>query len=250
LINGERFDKIILSGGGMFRYGCFNSKKSFIYSLAEDLGHSTTAVSPVLSPIGIKGNPLIKFAGIAFEAGLGSIKDSLLITHKGVSGPAALDYSAEFNDGDNVILSFLPNITEENFCKDFNKLRNGKNPLKDYLSKLLPKRLSAFHIEEMGFEGGVMIADISKKQLKDLVKNLYSYNLGPGHKFSYEQCWTTAGGVQLSEINMGSLESKIVPGLYFAGEIIDINGLCGGYNISFAVICAKILSEGIIKKMT
>jgi len=91
-----------------------------------------------------------------------------------------------------------------------------------------------------------MIADINKEKLKILRQNLFHFNLSNVKKLDYPFCWTTRGGVDLKEINMATLESKLNKNCYFAGEILDVNGLCGGYNISFAAISAKIVAEAIL----
>jgi predicted flavoprotein YhiN len=112
----------------------------------------------------------------------------------------------------------------------------------------MPKKVVDWHIKKAKLSEGINISDISKDTLKLLRKNLFRFPIQNANTLDYPACWTTKGGVDLSEVNISTLESKITPHLFFAGEILDVNGLCGGYNISFAAISAKIVSESILKK--
>lgn len=248
----EFFDFVVLSGGAMFRL--FDRKpKDQIYKLPLSIGHTITETSPCLSPLKIPENPLKSLSGISFMAklfdsnGKNFCINNVLITHVGVSGPVCLDFSAMKKDK-NIFLSFLPDISEEDFSKAFLALRQGKHTLRKFLLQWLPKRLVDWHIDRLGFEVTVNISDVSKEKEKNLKQNLFHFELKDVESFDYNYCWTTNGGVALNEVNMGTLESKKNPGIYFAGEILDVSGLCGGYNISFAAISAKIVSEALLKK--
>jgi predicted flavoprotein YhiN len=87
-----------------------------------------------------------------------------------------------------------------------------------------------------------------KSSLKSLVDSLFHYALPPARKNSYPEGWTTKGGVSLAKVKTKNLESKTHAGLYFAGEVLDFNGLCGGYNISFAMVSAQIVADDILGK--
>jgi predicted Rossmann fold flavoprotein len=253
----ENFDIAVICSGGMFRLGEVSDEKE-IYKIVKGLGHSVTSVSPVLCPLKIEKNPLSKFSGVSLEVGLKSgnsdrkaERDSdfvgnILITHSGISGPLALDFSSVF-DSRKFEINFLPDVKENEFVKKFKEARNGKTRARGFLKELLPIRIVDFHLEKIGIKKEANVADVSAGNEKALVKNLFHFELN-GEKFSgYENAWTTKGGVPLDEVNVSTLESRICPGLYFAGEVLDVNGLCGGYNISFAMVSAKIVGEGILK---
>jgi len=250
-INGENFDYVILTTGGMYRmFDSGDAQK--IYQIPYQLGHHITEVSPSLCALIFKDQKLRNLSGIAFEGVLrdkqnnNSVQDDILLTHFGISGPAALDFSA-VRESENIELSFIAHTTEPEFIKHFNQARNGKQGLKKFLKQYLPERLAQFHISESKITQN-FIADIPKVKLQALCKSIFHYPLPKCQPNSYPASWTTKGGVKLEEIKTHSLESKIIPNLFFAGEILDINGLCGGYNISFAMISAQIVADAILKQ--
>jgi len=250
----DLFDIVIISGGGMFRIGR-PSENEGIYRLPHQLGHTITEVSPSLSSLVVKNNPLNKFSGIALRVELTDLSsgkkmcDDMLIAHHGFSGPLALDFSSILQ-GTKVGLNFLPDLKEEDFTVKFNALRQGKHSVRGLLRQHLPKRLADWHMVQADIKEEDAIADVSKDKLKQLRKTLYRLEIEGVTTLDYSACWTTRGGIDLSEVNVSTLESKLHKNLYFSGEILDINGLCGGYNISFAAISGKIVAEGIIKNFS
>jgi predicted Rossmann fold flavoprotein len=211
-------------------------------------------VNPSLSPIKIKNNPFKDLSGTSLVLQLISRENKIkmtqdaIFTHAGISGPVVLDFSAYLPSSGEFFINFIPQITEEDFFAGFSRLRQGKNLFRKYLREFLPKKVADWHLDSAGITLTTNIADISKDKVKMLRKNLFNYPVSGTETCDYSACWTTKGGVPLSEINVATMESKIHPNLFFAGEILDVNGLCGGYNISFAAISAKILSEKILQK--
>lgn len=244
------FDIVVLSGGGMLRIND-DIGKNEIYKLPIQLGHTITNLAPSLSSLTVGNNPLREFSGIAINTELSDKKNNkmsgdMLIAHHGLAGPLPLDFSSIL-EGSVAILNFIPEIKEEELTSEFNNLRQGKNSVRNYLGKFLPKRLSEWHLSLAGIEKNQFIADINKEKFKILKNNLLRFRLTDVNKLDYKFCWTTKGGVNINEINVATMESKIHKNLFFSGEILDINGLCGGYNISFAAISAKIVSEALCK---
>lgn len=244
----EMFDKVILTTGGMYRMGDMGEAVK-IYKLPISLNHTITNVTPSLCPLLFTDKELRRFSGISFVGRLTdtekrkSVTDDLLITHFGISGPAALDFTSFA--GDKVELSFITNLTEKEFTAQFNEARQGKHSIKKFLKPFLPQRLILFHLERAGITQD-FIADLPKIKLQELIKSLFHYPIPPRKKNIYPGSWTTKGGVQLNEIQTKNLESKKTSGLYFAGEVLDFNGLCGGYNISFAMISAQIVADDVL----
>jgi len=249
-VNGQIFDTVVLTTGGMYRMMDLGPKEH-IYTLPQSLGHTVTDVCPSLCPLLFRDKDLKQFSGISFVGTLTDIDtqksctDDLLLTHFGISGPVALDFSSFA--GQNVELSFIPDLSESEFINEFNTLRQGKNGIKKFLRQFLPQRLAIFHIEKAGIKQD-FIADLPKKQLQALTKSLFHYPIPPRQPNVYPGSWTTKGGIDLNEVKTKNLESKIIPDLHFAGEILDFNGLCGGYNISFAMISAQIVADDLLKK--
>jgi hypothetical protein len=248
--NEDVFDVVILCEGGMFRLKDLGDFEK-IYKLPLMLGHSVTNLKPSLCPIIIQKNPLAEFSGISFKGKLTDMKNKksvsgdILATHQGISGPAVLDFSS-MTEGCDVELSFISEINEETFAKEFQKMRNSKETVKNFLHKFLSNRVCDFLLKQSGLSPEIKIAATNKAVFKALLSNLFHFGLKNVELMDYQFAWTTKGGIPLKEINVSTLESRLHKNLYFAGEILDVNGLCGGYNISFAAISAKIVSESIL----
>lgn len=249
----EIFDFLIFTGGGMFRVKDLG-KSDFIYALPLQLDHEITPVSPSLSPLSIPEKPFENLAGISLPVRLTdplskkSVTNDLILTHWGISGPAVLDFSAIIS-GSEVLINFLPNLLEKDFVLDFQNLREGKNRVRLFLKKYFPIRFCDFLLEISEIKKDCFIANISKEKLKKLRKHIFHFLIKNVFKQPFTGSWTTKGGVSLNQINMANLESKLHPNLFFAGEILDIDGLCGGYNISFAAICSQIIKNSLDKKI-
>lgn len=247
----ETFDYVILTTGGMYRIGDLGSKEK-IYHLPLQLGHTLTPLAPSLCPLLFSDARLKKYAGIAFEGALTdertqkSVQNDLLITHFGLSGPAALDFSA-LRESDQISLQFVTSISEKTFIQSFNQKRDGKNAIRKFLKTYLPQRLVDFHLQNSDIAENFM-ADIPKAKLQKLTQSLFHYPLPKLQPNAYPSSWTTKGGIPLEEIQTHTLESKRQPNVFLAGEVLDIDGLCGGYNISFAAISARIVVDAVLKK--
>ncbi len=250
MIDGELFYAVILAQGGMYRMGDLKHQEE-IYKLPISLGHTITLVSPSLGSLMFTDTELAKLSGLAFYGKLTdieqkrSVTDDILITHIGLSGPAVLDFTAQ-KCSNNVELCFLPDTSEEDFRMEVNSERKGSMILRTFLKKFLPQRLVDEILRRSSISTDIQIANLQKKQLRALCTTLFHFRLPPLQENIYPSCWTTCGGVSLSEIRTATLESKVIPQLYFVGEILDVNGLCGGYNIGFASISARIVADAII----
>ena len=270
------FDYVVVSTGGMFQVK-EQCNKAKTYQIPEFLGHTIAKPSPSLSPFRLtKDNHFLANAsGVALPVTIFSgkflakkkkfekeISDDLLITHFGFSGPAVLDFSALWDGKEEIFINFLPKLSRELFQTIFTTERKGKTSLhrflhayfsKKFIEALLSSGVSSGKFSEKFQEllqgrEAIHLADISKKDEQAIISLIFSYPLKNPEKFPYQGCWTTKGGVDLKDIEMSTLESKLQKNLFFAGEIIDIDGLCGGYHISFAMICARVISEKILKE--
>lgn len=245
----EFFDVVVLCCGGMFRIKDVIDKEK-IYRLPLVLGHTITDLKPALCPIYLEFNPFLDLAGISVNAKISdlgakvSVTESLLFTHRGISGPAVLDFSAMYSKGP-VEINFLPNMAEKNFERDLNKTRKGKHAIRSFLRKLFPEKVADLFMYKAGIASDMYTADLPKENMKSLSKFIFHFELKDFKFFGYKHAWTTKGGVPLGEVNVATLESKMHKNLYFAGEILDVNGLCGGYNLSFACVSAKIVADAI-----
>jgi len=246
------FDKVILSGGGMYRMRDLGEPEK-IYALPLQLGHTITDVQPSLSPLIFTDKVLRELKGISFEGTLTdtqnkkSVTDDLIITHFGLSGPAVLDFLA-FRESESIELCFTAHLKEHELREKINAQRQGAHRLRALLREYFTKNLTDFFMQQAGLEVEAVIADLPKAKLHTLIQTIFHYPIPKVQSKNYPSSWTTKGGVRLEEINTANLESKLNAGLYFAGEIMDTNGLCGGYNISFAAISAQIVADSLLKK--
>ncbi|MBN1494676.1 aminoacetone oxidase family FAD-binding enzyme [Candidatus Peregrinibacteria bacterium] len=246
----EEFEFVIIATGGMLKLHDMGGRED-IYKLPIKLGHTITKTRPVLTPLVITNNPFKQIAGLSFKGvikNIGSKEEfngDILITHLGISGPAVLDFSSVF-EGSSCELGFISGLNENQFKDEFWKLREGKNYVRTFLHKFMPKSLYEWHLKKCGISTESTIADVNKEKFNNLLSNLYRLVLSGVQRMDYSNAWTTQGGVDLKEINVATMESKLNPHIFFAGEVVDMNGLCGGYNITFAAITAKIAAEAIL----
>ncbi len=245
------FDTVILSGGGMFRMKDLGDTEK-IYALPLQLGHSLTEVQPSLSPLIFTDKALRELKGVSFEGTLTdtqnkkSVTDDMIITHFGLSGPAVLDFSA-FRESESIELCFTAHLKENQLRDQINTQRQGVHRLRALLREHFTKTLTDFFLQQADLSIETIVADLPKAKLNRLIQTVFHYPIPKVQSKNYPSSWTTKGGVRLDEINTATLESKRVPGVYFAGEIMDTNGLCGGYNISFAAISAAIIADSLLK---
>lgn len=246
----ELFDILVIASGGMFRIG-EDSNKSAIYSLLTDLGHNIISPKPSLSPLLLQEHLLKDISGVAipmqfFTENIFPDANDGLITHFGFSGPVVLDFTAYWNGKDSVFINFLPHEEKSIFENTLQNPQFSKKQMLSFWASYLPKRLAEKFLFLANIPFTKRIAECSAKDWKKICELVFSYPLKNPSVLPYQGTWTTKGGVDLSEIKY-SLESKKQKNCFLAGEVIDINGLCGGYHISFCLQCAKIIAEGIMK---
>jgi predicted Rossmann fold flavoprotein len=218
--------------------------------LARSFGHAIVPPVPSLFTFNIPNFVLEDLSGNSVENVLLKIEGSkleqtgpLLITHWGFSGPAALKLSAwgarhlhELNYQTKLIVNWLPAYSRQQLIDLLLEMKQ-KNPshtlLRDHIfpfSRQLQKRL----LEMAGIDPQKRLADIANKHLVQLAERLQADTYIVSGKTTYKQEFVTCGGVSLDEVNFKTMESKLCPGLYFAGEILDIDGITGGFNFQNA----------------
>ena len=242
-------DKVILATGGE-SYPTTGSNGDG-YELAKKVGHTVTAIKPSLVALTAKTASqeiCKKLQGLSLKnVGIKIIKDNkeiyedfgeMLFTHFGVSGPTVLSASAHLvrTDLKNVkmIIDLKPALSEEKLeeriLRDFMEEKNKE--FKNSLDKLLPKKMIPVIVEIMNLNKKVN--EIKKEERKKLVKLLKNFEIEIESFRPVEEAIVTAGGINIKEINPKTMESKLVKGLYFAGEIIDVDAYTGGFNLQIA----------------
>ena len=242
-------EKVIIATGGK-SYPLTGSNGDG-YTLAESLGHKVIEAKPSLVPLTSKGESL-KYCQMMQGLSLKNINIKVLVdgkniyedfgemlfTHFGISGPVILSASAHlirknFKDA-KISIDLKPGLTEEKLderiLRDFSNEKNKE--FKNSLDKLLPKKMIPVILEMMKINKKVN--EITKEERKKLVKILKDFRIEISGFRPIEEAIVTAGGINTKEINPKTMESKLWKGLYFAGEVIDVDGYTGGFNLQIA----------------
>ena len=248
-------DKIILATGGK-SYPITGSTGDG-YKLAKDLGHTVTKIKPSLVPLTSNSEVCKKLQGlslrnVSIELQIQNkviYKDfgEMLFTHFGVSGPIVLSassYLVKAKDIEEILkenkvkleIDLKPALSEEKLdariLRDFEEQKNKQ--FKNSLDKLLPQKFIPVIIERTNIDGNKKVNEITKQERQKLVNELKHFKININGTRPIEEAIITSGGISVKEINPKTMESKLVNGLYFAGEIIDVDCLTGGYNLQVA----------------
>jgi predicted Rossmann fold flavoprotein len=229
---------------------CGGFPKSSMFDWLKDLGHTIEEPVPSLFTFNIPKHPIVELMGISIKEAQVKINGTklkeqgpVLITHWGLSGPAILRLSAwgarelqQRNWDFTVQINWLPIFNEETLREEILSQRkllasqktSNKNPFG------LPSRLWEFLCRQSGIDENIRWAELPAKEQNKLIKNLCAYELEVKGKTTYKEEFVTAGGILLGEIDANSMMSRIVPGLYFAGEILNVDGITGGFNFQNA----------------
>lgn len=197
--------------------------------IAKKFGHKIEPVRPALCAI--KTNAFnAELSGISVPAqikiGKNIINDDLLFTHFGIGGPVA--YRATLFGEQNIIINFAPNTDIFELLKS-TKTKNGKKSVQNIISEILPRNLARFLCDDAR-----NIADIRDNELKIIANKINHFEINDAHAIGLQSAEVTAGGISTGKISSKTMESQLCGGLYFAGEVIDITGDLGGYNLQWA----------------
>lgn len=224
-------DKLVVTTGGK-SYPSTGST-GYGYEIARHFKHTITdleaAESPLLTDFPHKALQGISLTDITLSYDKHMITHDLLFTHFGLSGPAALRMSSFVKGGEILSLDLLPTTSSQDL-RDFLEVHREK-AIKNSLKTLLPERLADFLAQ--GFPEKAK--QLTPSQTEELIQKIKKMPIPVTGKMSLAKSFVTKGGVSLKEINPKTLESKLVPGLHFAGEVLDINAHTGGFNITSAL---------------
>ena len=224
--------------------------KSSMFEWIRKLGHTIEEPVPSLFTFNLPGHSITKLMGVSVERTIVKIIGSklseegpLLITHWGFSGPVVLRLSAwgarelaTHNWQFTVLINWLGDHSEERVREKFQRFRFdlatqkiiNRNPFG------LPQRLWEFLLDETGVNAETRWADLPSKEQNRLVKNLCTYECAVKGKTTFKEEFVTAGGINLKETDPNTMMSKKVPNLFFAGEVMDVDGITGGFNFQHA----------------
>ncbi len=251
-------DKIILATGGK-SYPLTGSTGDG-YKIARDLGHTIIPIKPALVPLEVyEKEECKKIQGLSLRNIAIKIIDTdrkktiyedfgeMVFTHFGISGPTILSGSAhlaKYKDIDyllkkryiKITIDLKPALTEEHLddriLRDFKEFKNKQ--FKNSLDKLLPQKMITLIVELSGINPDKMVNEITKEERRHLVQLIKYFTITIKNFRPVEEAIITCGGIGTKEINPKTMESKLIKGLYFAGEIIDVDAYTGGFNLQIA----------------
>lgn len=241
-------DAVVLATGGLSFPRTGSDGTGF--ALAASLGHTIVPPVPALTPL-TAADPLCRECqGVTLEAELTlwtegrreiAVRGSFLFAHFGYTGPAALDLSRHWLRAESALkrgvrVNFLPGQTAESVLAEWVRVA-GEEPrlsVRRHLGARLPDRLVGALCAEAGVEVGAQIAQIAREARGRLIEHVVARALPVSGTLGYEKAEVTAGGVELSEVDPSTLESRKCAGLYLCGEMLDVEGRLGGFNFQWA----------------
>lgn len=233
------------------------------YRFAEELGHTVTDIKPSLVPIESDDEYCREMMGLSLKNVVLTLKDTvknkvvfsemgeMLFTHFGVSGPLVLSASSHIPQVESgryiFYIDLKPALDEkkldERILRDFKEIPN--RIFANSLSKLLPSKMIPTVVELSGIDGEKQVNSVTKQERQRLVSLLKAF---PVHIRSFRpiaEAIVTSGGVKVSEVSPKTMESKLVKGLYFAGEVLDVDGYTGGFNLQIAFSTGCLAGENM-----
>lgn len=224
-------DKLIIATGGM-SYSKLGAS-GLGYEIATAFGHDVVEPRPGLVPLlfdedwaksfgqlsGLSVNARVKTGKIAFTS-------DVLFTHKGLSGPAILQVSSYWQTGSNIVIDLVPTV---DLLEHLKAERPRKAEMVNVLSGMIPNRLAKAIIDS-----SKPMNEYSEKQLITIAEKIKNWRIMPVGTSGYDKAEVTVGGVDTKKVSSKNMESQIVKGLYFIGEVLDVTGQLGGYNLHWA----------------
>ncbi|MBP2133720.1 putative Rossmann fold flavoprotein [Methanomicrobium sp. W14] len=228
------------------------------YKIAEHFGHTVKKASPALCPVYVRDNHFACLSGISFKnAGISLYRRNkkekelfgdILFTHRGLSGPGILHISRYAEPGDTIKISFIGKIRKEDFLKDFTEKisLNGTKSVKSVITGYgLYERFARRILDLLEIKHDQKCAHLSKSKRNDISEGICDHPFVIDSIGGLNEGMVTKGGVDLKEVNPKTMESRICRNLYFTGEVLDIDGDTGGYNLQAAFSTGYLAGQNI-----
>ncbi|MEA2921393.1 MAG: hypothetical protein QOF07_1356 [Bradyrhizobium sp.] len=210
----------------------------FGYKIAEQFGHNIVPPRAALVPLTFDPALLATFgdlSGVSVDAvvscGKTSFDEALLFTHRGLSGPAILQISSYWREGNDIVIDMAPGIDVLAGLKRW-RSEHPRQEMVTALAEFIPKRLARTIADSVGGDG--RIADFPDRALAGVAAAVKQWRVRPNGTEGYRTAEVTLGGVDTSSLSSKTFESSSVPGLYFIGEVVDVTGHLGGFNFQWA----------------
>lgn len=229
-------ESVVIASGGLSipKMGA----TGFGYNIAKRFGHTVHPTTAGLVPFTLQPDDkawLAELSGIAIECVVSnernSFRENILLTHRGLSGPAILQISSYWHAGETLSINLLPDVDIETLLKTKQQTQ-AKTHLKTILAEHLPKRFIAALLDEQLLNQPLQ--SISHDRFKTISKQLHQWQIKPNSTEGYRTAEVTLGGVNCDELSSKTMESNYSTGLYFVGEVVDVTGWLGGYNFQWA----------------
>ncbi len=244
--NEYKADRVILCTGGKAMPS--SGSDGLGYPIARKLGHHVTTIFPALVKLKLVYPYLKQMDGVKISSIVQLLnqnkviqeeKGDILFTSYGISGPTILQLSRKANElllaHEDVYLNVIlvHSICKENIIKRF--ADSQEKPVDFSLVGLINKRLISALLKEAKIEKqNTLVSELQEVEIQRIIDLLFNWHFKVAESKGFEDAQVTAGGIDVNEINSLTMESKLIPGLYFAGEVIDIDGPCGGFNLQWA----------------
>ena len=218
---------------------------SFGHVIAKRYGHKIIPTSPALVPFIVPGFDHLK--GNAFVAGISCngfyFEENVLFTHKGLSGPGILKTSLNWNPGDSIEVNWLPRINLLDLLEKIDK----KLQINTILRRHFPNNFADHILKINGVEGKTYLGKLSQKKIHSICSSIHKMKITPQGSEGFRKAEVTKGGIDTRDISSKTMESKLSPGLYFIGEVVDVTGQLGGHNFQWCWASAYAVSQAIAK---
>jgi predicted Rossmann fold flavoprotein len=227
---------LVVATGGLSYPGA--GATGFGYEIAAQFGLAVIPCTPALVPLSYQSADVKRYGSLsgisiiaAVATGSTTFTDSILFTHKGLSGPAILQLSSYWTPGEPITLDLLPHLRLNEAILKW-KSERPKTELKTLLREHLPERLAQCFLDLHGQNRPVR--QLAERDAAALVRMFHHWQLQPGGTEGYGKAEVTRGGIDTRELSSKTFESRKVPGLYFIGEVLDVTGWLGGFNFQWA----------------
>ncbi|WP_170608084.1 NAD(P)/FAD-dependent oxidoreductase [Ruegeria arenilitoris] len=205
------------------------------YDLAQQFGLKITETRAALVPFTFSDGRFKELSGVSLPVQLSNdqaiFDESMLFTHRGLSGPSVLQLSSYWREGEAIHVNLIPDLPLFNLLREQRK-EGGRKALTTELARHMPARLVDYLSQKLLIAGN--LADQSDASLSDLVANLSDWQLRPSGTEGYRTAEVTLGGIDTENLSSKTMEAKDVPGLFAIGEAVDVTGWLGGYNFQWA----------------
>lgn len=255
-----RADAVIIATGG-FSYQSTGSTGDG-YRFARELGHKVTELSPALVPLNVKEDTVRRLQGLSLRNVRAAVYDGkkclyedfgeMMFTHFGVTGPLILTASSRIQKQLKkkelkLVIDLKPALSEEQLdrrlLRDFDEAKNKQ--FRNALGGLFPAKLIPVMIEKSGIAPEKKVNEISREERHNFLHQIKNFELTVTGLRDYNEAIITKGGVNVKEINPSTMESRLVSGIYFVGEVLDLDAVTGGFNLQIAWSTAYAAGAGI-----